>query len=93
MVCDRWPVGQWQLPASDFTELGASMKAVARILFALHLAFDEVNPYNVVPLWSCLVTVLTFMSLHLTSDMVMWHQSAGNPAVIQSALFICQVGV
>lgn len=36
-----WPVGRWQLPAGDFSKLGASMKAVARLLFALHLAFDE----------------------------------------------------
>ena len=34
--------GRWRLPAQDFTELSQSMKATARLLFALHLAFDEV---------------------------------------------------
>jgi hypothetical protein len=43
----RWAVapvtGRWRLPAQDFTELSQSMKATARLLFALHLAFDEVR--------------------------------------------------
>lgn len=34
--------GRWRLPADDFNELSNSMKATARLLFALHLAFDEV---------------------------------------------------
>jgi len=34
--------GRWQLPAKNFNELSDSMKATARLLFALHLAFDEV---------------------------------------------------
>mmetsp|Transcript_8270 Transcript_8270/g.24700 ORF Transcript_8270/g.24700 Transcript_8270/m.24700 type:complete len:646 (-) Transcript_8270:2468-4405(-) len=36
-----WPTGRWQLPAAEFSDLAASMKAAARLLFALHLAFDE----------------------------------------------------
>ena len=37
-----WPVGKWRLPAAEFEELSNSMKAMGRLLFNLHLAFDEV---------------------------------------------------
>ena len=37
-----WPMGKWRLPAAEFEELANSMKAMGRLLFNLHLAFDEV---------------------------------------------------